>query len=199
MRPARPSTTRKTAPPPKPIHERRNGVREPKPRPTQGTRPAKGPSPATVWAVIVLGLALVFALPTLLVVAIGMVPAMVAVFIDQSPKKHFGICVAGLNFAGVAPFLAELWGGHNGVGTALKIIGNVYAWFVMYGAAGVGWVLYLFLPAVVAGFLAIRAETRLAELAKMRARLAGEWGIGRRAVGADEPVADEAPESIASQ
>jgi hypothetical protein len=195
MRPVRPRTPRKQAPPRKPIHDRRAGVREPKPRPVDARRPAKGPSPAAVWAVIVFGLALVFALPTFLVVAVGMIPAMVAFFIDRNPKKHFGICVAGLNFAGVAPFLAELWDRHNSVGTALKILGDVYAWFVMYGAAGVGWVLYLCLPGVVAGFLAIRAESRIADLTKTRARLAREWGIGGRA--ADDGVADSPPEATA--
>ncbi|MGB8275385.1 MAG: hypothetical protein WCF16_08985 [Alphaproteobacteria bacterium] len=155
------------------------------PRPRAAVRKARG-SVATAWAAAVMGVMMILALPSFVVIVVGMIPALVAFFIDRTRNKYFGICVAGMNFAGVMPFLAQLWHGHNSVGQALAILANVYAWLAMYGAAGAGWLLYLCLPAFVESFLRIRSKKRISDLTAARRELEREWGVG-------SPPPDEMP------
>lgn len=161
-------------PPAKPKPEPKRRAR----RPQRARRARRSPANnALVWAVVAAVAALILAPAFTVVVAVGMVPAMVAFLIDRNPHKYFGICVAGLNFAGVLPFLGELMSKHGGFHAALTIVTSVYSWLVMYAAAGVGWVLYLSLPALIAGFLAMRDKKRIADMMATREGLAKEWGI----------------------
>ena len=46
----------------------------------------------------------------------------------------------------------------------------------MYGAAAVGWALYLFLPSLIVAFLTVVAQHRIAELRGRQRELARVWG-----------------------
>ena len=50
----------------------------------------------------------------------------------------------------------------------------------MYGAAGVGWLLFLALPPVVISFLRIHEAQRVARLRSAQAKLKEEWGVGNK-------------------
>ena len=75
---------------------------------------AKGPSKASgsllAWVVApVLG---VIALPTVLLLVVGMAPTLVAFFIvDRHPSKYTTRAVGYLNFAGCLPYAIDLWRG----------------------------------------------------------------------------------------
>lgn len=143
-------------------------------------RPSAGTSP---WLVLMMGfviMAFLFALPSVPILLLGMLPTAVAVLIDRSPGKTAALCVAGLNFAGVAPFIAALWSGPNTLGQSFTIMANLYTWLIMYGAAALGWLLYLASPPVVGSFLQIHAAQRVASLRATQARLREEWGIGTK-------------------
>lgn len=132
-----------------------------------------------MWVAVLflLMLSVVLALPTVPLLLLGMIPTAVALFVDRSPGKSAGICVLGLNFAGVAPFIAILWHGPNTLTHSLSMLGDVYAWFIMYGAAALGWLLSMGLPPVVASFLRIAAAQQIAALRAQQAKLRDEWGI----------------------
>ena len=52
---------------------------------------------------------LLLALPTTMVLAIGMAPTLGAFIADKTPGRYLTKCVAGMNFAGVIPSLYHLW------------------------------------------------------------------------------------------
>ncbi len=62
-----------------------------------------------VFGLIVLAVVSTFALPTVVILLIGMLPAWVAFIVDPNPAKAAGKCVLSLNLVGIAPYLMDLW------------------------------------------------------------------------------------------
>lgn len=82
--------------------------------------------------------ALLTALPTAIILGIGMLPTVVAYLVDRTPGRCTTMTVAGLNFTGVAPYLMKLWMTKSGIANAVAIVVDPFALVVMYGAAGAG-------------------------------------------------------------
>ena len=119
---------------------------------------------------------LLLALPTTMVLAIGMAPTLGAFFADKTPGRYLTKCVAGMNFAGVIPSLYHLWiTGHN-LKTANDIVTDLYTWLLMYCAGGMGWLLFLGLPGAVAIFRSLNATRRIYVLREQQKLLINEWG-----------------------
>ena len=152
-------------------------------QPARGNSAAKAPragsSASTVMMLVFAALvvSLVAALPTVPIVLLGMIPTAVAFFVDRNPHKTAAIGVAGLNFAGVAPFVAVLWHQQNTLYHSIAILSDVYSWLAMYGAAALGWLLYLALPPIATTILSIFSAQRIASLEAQQAKLRDEWGI----------------------
>jgi len=58
----------------------------------------------------------------------------------------------------------------------MKVVTDVYAWLLMYGAASMGWLLFLGLPGAVAMFRALNAKRRIYVLREKQKDLINEWG-----------------------
>lgn len=178
-------------PPAKPAQPAKKPAGKPAAAAKASMRPGPVPSSATgawVAGLFLLMLGFVLALPTVPLLIVGMIPTAVAFFVDRSPGKSAAICVLGLNFAGVAPFIAILWRGSNTLTQSFSMLGDVYVWFVMYGAAALGWLLSMGLAPLVASFLKILAAQQIAALRAQQAELRDEWGI------AVEPKAPAKPQ-----
>jgi hypothetical protein len=126
-------------------------------------------------SVAVLGL-LLAALPTALVITVGLIPTLVALIVDLTPGRYLTRCVAGLNVAGLAPFIHKLWLGGHTMSAALAIVTDAYAWLVIYAAAAIGWLLFLGLPGAVAIFRQLNAKRRIYILRERQRTLLNEWG-----------------------
>ncbi|RCK28607.1 hypothetical protein [Thalassospira lucentensis] len=117
------------------------------------------------------------ALPTFITLTVGLLPSLVAFIFDRSPGRMMARCVFGLNFSGVAPYILELWqDGAQTVGGATQQIFQPLALSIMYGAAGLGWLLYLAMPPIVANVLNLSAQRRVTELRKNQRGLIKTWG-----------------------
>ncbi|KZB60344.1 hypothetical protein [Thalassospira sp. MCCC 1A02491] len=117
------------------------------------------------------------ALPTFVTLVVGLLPSLVAFIFDRSPGRTMARCVFGLNFSGVAPYILELWQvPSQTVGGATQQIFQPLALSIMYGAAGLGWLLYLAMPPIVANVLNLSAQRRVGELRKKQRALIKTWG-----------------------
>jgi hypothetical protein len=137
-------------------------------------------------------------LPTAIVVAVGMLPTLVSFIVDMTPGRYACRCVAGLNVAGVAPFVDKLWTGHNDVGAAMNIIGDTLAWLAFYGSAGFGWVLFMSLPGVVATSRTLNARRLIHSLKAKQEDLSQEWDLALKTKQTDEKsgeIADDEDDS----
>ncbi len=119
-----------------------------------------------------------FALPVVLLLTIGMLPSWVAFIVDTRPGKAAGKCVMPLNMAGIAPYLASLLAvaGQGETDTAFLLLTDPTSWLVMYGTAGIGWLIYFGMPYLVSAVIETRAEHRKARLVALRKELIEGWG-----------------------
>jgi len=122
-------------------------------------------------------LVLIFAaLPTATLLAMGLAPTLVARIVDRTPGRYLMKCVAWMNVAGLVPYLTKLWFSGHDMATAIKMVTDVYTWFFVYSAAGMGWLLFLGLPGAVAMFRALNAKRRIYFLREKQKDLILEWG-----------------------
>lgn len=118
----------------------------------------------------------VIALPTTIVVMVGLVPTFAARFTDTTRGFYTTRCVGALNFAGIAPFLRILWTGAHDIAQAKQIVSSPFTWLVAYGAAGLGWLLFLSLPNAVVMFKTMEYDLLLRRLRQRQQELVEEWG-----------------------
>lgn len=116
------------------------------------------------------------ALPIAILMSVGMMPTLVALIVDMTRGRHLTKCVAGMNLAGVLPFLYRLVTTGHDVQTAMTIVSDAFAWLVMYSAAAIGWLLFMGLPGVVSMFKVLTAKRRIYILQEQQRTLLNEWG-----------------------
>ncbi len=173
---------------------------------TKGTGRSKGASQAkamrSLLTMITIALIIVAALPTAIIVIIGMVPTLIAFIADLTRGRYACRCVAGLNVSGVAPYIRNLWMGDNDVEAALRIIADSMAWLAFYGSAGFGWMLYLSVPGGIATIQVLNARRNVELLRETQRGLAREWDLndlGEAAGAAAAPTGGESVEPAAAR
>src|SRR5215813_13220378 len=99
-------------------------------------RPRRRMISTLLW--ILAPIVLILAWRTVALVAIGMLPFIVAWFVDRREEKYAAYCVGGFNLSGVMPYLFVLWANGNRMHDFYLIAKNPFAWLVMFGAAALG-------------------------------------------------------------
>jgi hypothetical protein len=124
---------------------------------------------------IFLGALVPFGLPTLLL-SLGLLPTLVALMTETDEGLSAVMTVGFMNFAGVVPFVIELWEKDQTMEAALGIIRQPVTWLVMFGAAGIGHLILYTVPQIVATFTLTRQEGRLRALKDGQEELKNVWG-----------------------
>jgi hypothetical protein len=125
---------------------------------------------------IVFTLLAITALPLCVLLLAGLVPTMVSMLVDRYRRRYLARTVGAMNLAGIAPLALQLWTRGLTMADAMEMLANPTNWLMMYGAAGLGWALFLAMPTVARMFVDLRADQIQADL-KARARtLVREWG-----------------------
>ena len=131
---------------------------------------------APVWIALILVGVLIISLSSVILLFFGMLPTLVALIVDRTSQKYAVFCVGGMNFSDVFPFLLDLWSGEHTVGSAMEILTDPFSLFLMYGAAGFGWMIFIAVPPVVGAFLTVMAQHRVIQLRRDQEELIEEWG-----------------------
>ena len=133
-------------------------------------------SPLAAFAGAAVGLIaiVVFALPTVIVVAVGMVPSVVAALLPTEKRRRVAP-VAMMNLAGIASVLGTLWRQDNSVGGALMALSSPISWLVILGAVGLGMALRTIFPNIAASLMERSAENRLRQFRADQKDLVVEW------------------------
>jgi hypothetical protein len=118
----------------------------------------------------------VMALPICILIVAGALPTVVAVLVDRHPRRYLARTVGAVNVAGVLPGALRVWE----AGISFPSLGHVIAsplnWLVMYGAAGLGWLLFFSVPPVVSMFMEMKVEDTTRRLEARAKGLTEEWG-----------------------
>ena len=115
-------------------------------------------------------------LPSCIVLAVNMAPTIVAYVVDKSREKYLAITVGLLNTCGTLPALAELWQQGQSYDAALDISSNPFHWLMAYGAAAIGWTVYLALPPILGNYYGITSQARLLGHQRKQQVLVEAWG-----------------------
>jgi hypothetical protein len=124
---------------------------------------------------IVMGALVPFGAPTLLL-CLGFLPTLVALFTDTDPGKPSLTAIGFLNVAGVAPFIIELWQKGQTLENAIHIMRQPATWLIMFGAAAIGQLLLYAVPTAIAMLTVSRMEARLRTLREGLQHLQAIWG-----------------------
>ncbi|MBP7251963.1 MAG: hypothetical protein KBA75_00600 [Alphaproteobacteria bacterium] len=106
----------------------------------------------------------------------GMMPTLVALVTDRDREKALALTVGATNFAGCLPFVMQLWSMGQNFDNALKLMRDPMTWLVMYASAGIGYLIYMIVPDVVATVMAGSASGKIARLQKNLEELQRVWG-----------------------
>lgn len=151
--------------------------------PAADKKPAKNGGGAYLFVVlglVLLGL-MIFAAPVLLLFVVGCIPAMVACIIDREPGRNATLTVTAANIAGVAPFVFELLMNGPTMARAMAMLSDVFVIAVMFGTAGIGWMLVLGMPKVASVYIEVTNEAKIKQMRREQKRLVEEWGVDVKA------------------
>jgi hypothetical protein len=123
-----------------------------------------------------IGLLIPFSLPTVILVSVTMLPTLGAYFSEKGNNRYAWLCVGGLNFSGLIPYLFALWFGVHTMDEALTLISDGGVLFWTYFCAAIGWLIYKATPPLVASWMKMSSQRRLASLKAAQRKLVEEWG-----------------------
>ncbi|MES2729100.1 MAG: hypothetical protein V4621_03250 [Pseudomonadota bacterium] len=125
--------------------------------------------------VMALVAAVVFLSSTIMLL-IGMLPTIVAVLSDRSPKRLKTVTVGCLNFAACFPFWMDLITSGHTTEQAMHMIGQPTTIIVMFMGAGAGYGLEIFLTQMVAKLSVQQGYSRLKRIKEQQQKLLERWG-----------------------
>ncbi|MDW8443873.1 MAG: hypothetical protein RML45_05845 [Acetobacteraceae bacterium] len=146
----------------------------------QGSRGSLG-----FWALgVATGVLLGVALPTGLLLSLGLIPSALAVLADSTPGRWTARTVLAFNLAGLAPALRTLWLEGHSLAALGGLVFRLDGLPLAYAAAAFGAAMPVVAAWAVLAVLEARAALRIAELERRRAALRETWGEA-----VDEPPA----------
>ncbi len=134
--------------------------------------------------------------PTCLVLAVGMAPTLVAYVLDGARDRYFALTVGLTNFCGVLPGLADLWMNGHTIVDAKAVVLDPLFWLFATAAAGIGWLIQMGMPPIIAAYYAMASEARIKTLMQQQNTLMETWG--EEVNDAAEPAADQPAAGTAS-
>ena len=127
-----------------------------------------------ILVLMLLAMVMLISLPSVILIAFGLLPTGVAFLIDRSYQHSATFSVGSLNAAGLFPYLLELWTDYNSMDYVLAKMADVFAIAIMYGGAAFGWMLFSSLPPIVGSFYAVVNKQQIASLKSEQKKLLGE-------------------------
>lgn len=111
-----------------------------------------------------------------LLVLFGLLPAMIAIIIDQEPQRYISKLVSIYNTIGIVPFIQKIIKSSNANNTAIEIILDPKSWMIIFCAAAIGWTLYWIFPHGAITLHKINIANKIRELRAELKTLTDEWG-----------------------
>ena len=143
---------------------------------TRPQAPARGVRGFGFFVMFTIAACMMLALPAFIMLSMASIPPIVAYYVDRDREKHAALAVGSLSFAAVLPYCLDLWLGSFTVRQVMLILSDPFTWLVVYGAAGIGWLLYFMLPNAAYSYLKLVSEQQMLSLRKEHRAMVAEWG-----------------------
>ena len=109
--------------------------------------------------------------------SMAMMPTIFAIFLDRNDHRCLSATICSFNLIGALPYLMRMWESGNIDNYAKLILSDPEAWMIIYGAAFVGYLIYLSMPLVIIKIYTAKSQVRISRLEKKKTSLAEEWNI----------------------
>jgi len=129
-----------------------------------------------VFFLVILCITGVIFMPTSILLIVGMLPSLVALFVSGTGRGSRASTVAAMNIAGCVPFVFKLWSGENDFASSIAIITDVQAVTVMYTAAAFGYMIDWLVTGLVSSFLYQKGVARMKAIKERQKVLIENWG-----------------------
>ncbi len=113
---------------------------------------------------------------SVIIVLFGMLPGLIAMIIDQEPRRYISRIVLTFNATGIMPYVAKILSSKGSSNMAIEIIVEPKTWLMIYTAASVGWVIYWAFPQIAIMLNNLKTQIRLQKLNYDLEKLVVEWG-----------------------
>jgi hypothetical protein len=153
--------------------------------PAGGKSKKKGGKLGLYIGLTVAGVAAFTMFPTVVLVMIGLIPTMVAFFVDKDREHSGAVAVGAMNCAGLTPFVIDLLIKGQSMANTFQILANPNSWLVILGASAIGQVIVSIVPQAMATLALAHSETRIKNLRNNIELLKTSWGPD---VGTTKPV-----------
>lgn len=150
---------------------------------------AGGPSTTGYIALGLFLMASVLLLPFALLIAVGMLPTMMAALVDNRAERNITLTVGIMNLCGIVPSLVQLWQHGPTIVNAIAMIGNPVGLMMMFAGAAFGWLLVFAMPPLIGYVISVKAADTIIRLEQRMQQLRQVWGDSLR-----EAVIELSPE-----
>jgi len=140
-----------------------------------GNTQKRGSTYATL-AILIATILSIMAPPLAMVLLAGLLPSLAAFIVDRQPARYLTRTIVWMNFAGVIALLSRLWTGGISFEHAIEALSNPFSWLLMYGAAGMGWLIFYSTPPIARMMVDARADKLQKQLRERAKKLKEEWG-----------------------
>jgi len=115
-------------------------------------------------------------LPSTIVLAVAMVPTLVARIVDPAPGRQLTVTVGSLNFAGALWFMHDLWSAGQSFRDIMPTLSDMIGWLAALVGAGMGWAIYSLMPILTRSIATTKSNLRLSRVRKAQGELVEQWG-----------------------
>jgi hypothetical protein len=155
-------------------------------KPDKGKKSKKGGGKLGLYTtLVVVGFAAPFMLPTMILLLAGMLPTLIAFFIDKDRQHSSAIAIGAMNFAGLTPFLIDTLIKGQSMGNVFQILSDPSSWLIVLGAAAIGQMIVSVVPQALATLTLAHSELRIKTLKNNLEQLRNRWGPD---VGTTKPI-----------
>jgi hypothetical protein len=116
-----------------------------------------------------------FMMPTAIVL-LGLLPTFVIALTDREPGMYKAYTIGAMNFAGVIPFLVDLWKKNHSTDYAFMIMSNPNNLLIMFGCAAIGHLINISVPMAIAIVSQFGAEIKIRNLRRQQELMKKLWG-----------------------
>ena len=121
---------------------------------------------------------------------IGMLPCIVAYYMDISKHRYTFQSIFAANLCGMMPYITKIIA-HGPSSTMLQeIMGDSASWVIIYGTAFTGWLLVKICPLLMESMVDKMNKAQLARYESLQKKLEEEWGPEVKQFSGDQPQAD---------
>lgn len=109
-------------------------------------------------------------------ILVAMLPSIVAYYFDQTQHRYTFKSIFYCNAAGVLPYFAQMVKLGPSSANLQSIMNHPLTWFIVFGAAGMGYILTTITPIIAQMLIGSLHNTQVRGLQRTQKKIEKEWG-----------------------